>query len=154
MTFAACSPFFTATDLIQRDDNNLDAHKLLGRIYLRSLGQSQDQGPSSQPSPGNQVLDLAIAEFLKIVALEPKSLEDRLLLGVAEQWPSERDRLAHGVGRGSMPRSSDSTSASQEAAITFSDTPIVPQTSLPSEASIRTRVTAAVPFASSTMRTL
>ena len=69
----------TAKTLLKRDDNNVDAHKLLGRIYLRSLGQ--DQGPSSQPSPGTEVLDQAIAEFVKIVALEPKSVEDRLLLG-------------------------------------------------------------------------
>jgi tetratricopeptide (TPR) repeat protein len=75
----------TARELLKKDDNNIDAHKLLGRIYLRSLGQSQDQsqnpGPSSQPSPANDVLDKAIAEFVKIVSLEPKNLEDRLLLG-------------------------------------------------------------------------
>ena len=69
----------TAKSLIKRDDNNVDAHKLLGRIYLRSLGQ--ETGPGSQPGPGNEVLDQAIAEFVKIVALEPKSVEDRLLLG-------------------------------------------------------------------------
>jgi tetratricopeptide (TPR) repeat protein len=77
----------TARELLKKDDNNIDAHKLLGRIYLRSLGQSQDQnqgqnqGPGSQPSPANDVLDKAIAEFTKIVSLEPKSLEDHLLLG-------------------------------------------------------------------------
>ena len=72
----------TAQELIKKDDNNLEAHKLLGRIYLRSLGQDQSQGPSqSQATPSGQVLDLAIAQFVKIVALEPKSLEDRLLLG-------------------------------------------------------------------------
>ncbi len=69
----------TAQELIKKDDNNLDAHKLLGRIYLRSLGQEQSQ--SNGNSPNSQMIDLAIAEFLKIVALEPKSLEDRLLLG-------------------------------------------------------------------------
>jgi tetratricopeptide (TPR) repeat protein len=81
----------TARELLKKDDNNIDAHKLLGRIYLRSLGQTQDQnsgqnqsqglGPGSQPSPANDVLDKAIVEFLKIVSLEPKNLEDRLLLG-------------------------------------------------------------------------
>src|SRR5581483_7584428 len=30
-----------AQDLLKRDPNNLDAHKLLGRIYLRSLGDMQ-----------------------------------------------------------------------------------------------------------------
>jgi len=67
----------TAQALIKKDDSNLQAHKLLGRIYLRSLGQEQ----TSDAGPSGQMLDLAIAEFVKIVALDPKSLEDRLLLG-------------------------------------------------------------------------
>ncbi len=72
----------TAQDLIKKDNNNLEAHKLLGRIYLRSLGRGSDQNQSStDPTPSAQVLDLAIAEFLKIVALEPNSLENHLLLG-------------------------------------------------------------------------
>jgi tetratricopeptide (TPR) repeat protein len=74
----------TAKELLKRDPNNVDAHKLLGRIYLRSLGQQQDgagSGASTANQSGNQVLDQAIAEFVKIVALEPKNLEDRLLLG-------------------------------------------------------------------------
>ena len=54
-----------AQDLLKKDPNNLDAHKLLGRIYLRSLGDGQAGGPSGQ------VLQLAIAEYSKIVALEP-----------------------------------------------------------------------------------
>ncbi len=68
----------TAKDLIKKDDNDLEAHKLLGRIYLRSLGQ-QDSGDNS--APGAEMLNLAIAEFQKIVSLEPKSVEDHLLLG-------------------------------------------------------------------------
>ena len=64
-----------AQDQIKKDPNNLEAHKLLGRIYLRSLGDGQSGGPSSQ------VLQLAIDEYSKIVSLEPDSIEDRLLLG-------------------------------------------------------------------------
>lgn len=64
-----------AQDLLKKDPNNLDAHKLLGRVYLRSLGDGQSGGPSGQ------VLQLAIGEYTKIVALEPNSIEDRLLLG-------------------------------------------------------------------------
>jgi tetratricopeptide (TPR) repeat protein len=64
-----------AQDLLKNDPDNVDAHKLLGRIYLRSLGDGQTGGPSGQ------VLQLAIAEYTKIVALEPNSIEDRLLLG-------------------------------------------------------------------------
>jgi len=64
-----------AQDLLKKDPNNLDAHRLLGRIYLRSLGDGQ------AGSPSGQVLQLAIAEYTKIVSLEPNSIEDRLLLG-------------------------------------------------------------------------
>src|SRR5205085_11961352 len=51
------------------------ARRLLGRIYLRSLGDLQ-QGTQSQ-----EVLKLAIAQFQQIVALDPSSVEDHLLLG-------------------------------------------------------------------------
>ena len=78
------------------------------------------------------------------------------LLRLAEHRPRERDllRVAHAGGPESMPRSSESTSASQEAATTFSETPIEPHTALPSEESSSTRVTAPVPLSSSRMRTL
>jgi tetratricopeptide (TPR) repeat protein len=69
----------TTQGLIKKDAQNLEAHKLLGRIYLRSLGQ--DQSSDTQPGPGSQVLDLAIAEFNTIVTLEPKNIESYLLLG-------------------------------------------------------------------------
>jgi tetratricopeptide (TPR) repeat protein len=66
-----------AQDQIKKDPNNLDAHKLLGRIYLRSLGDGQN----GSSGPSGQVLQLAIDEYSKIVALEPDNIEDRLLLG-------------------------------------------------------------------------
>ena len=50
--------------------------------------------------------------------------------------------------------SSESTSASQEASMMFSETPIVPHSRPPSAESSRTRVTAPVPWASSRIRTL
>ena len=53
-----------------------------------------------------------------------------------------------------MPASSESTSASQDASITFSCTPIAPQVDSPSDASSSTRVVAPVAFHSSRMRTL
>lgn len=65
--------------LLKTDPNDLDAHKLLGRIYLGELGEKQNS-VSSAPPPGN-ALDKAIAEFEKIVALDPNDVEDRLVLG-------------------------------------------------------------------------
>ncbi len=69
----------TARELLKSSPGDIDAHKLLGRIYLRSLSEGQN-APSSTSPTGN-VLDLAIAEFEKIVALEPKSVENLLVLG-------------------------------------------------------------------------
>jgi tetratricopeptide (TPR) repeat protein len=60
---------------IDKDPNDLDAHKLLGSIYVRSLGDNQQSGPSSD------MLKLAVGEYEKIIQLEPNSIEDHLLLG-------------------------------------------------------------------------
>ncbi len=64
-----------AQDILKRDGNNLEARRLLGSIYLRSLGDMQ-QGTQSQ-----DVLKLAIQQYEQIVKLDPKSVEDHLLLG-------------------------------------------------------------------------
>lgn len=71
---------------ISKDPNNLDAHKLLGNIYLRSLGEGEQGQPSSD------VLKLAIAEYEKIVQLEPKSIEDHLLLGQLYSFAHESQK--------------------------------------------------------------
>ncbi|HYH00924.1 MAG TPA: tetratricopeptide repeat protein [Terriglobales bacterium] len=64
-----------AQDIIKRDPNNLDARKLLGRIYLRSLGDMQS-GTQSQ-----EILKRAIEQYEAIVRIDPKSVDDHLLLG-------------------------------------------------------------------------
>lgn len=64
-----------AQDLIKRDPSNLEARRLLGRIYLRSLGDTTS-GTQSQ-----QMLKLAIDQYEQIVKLDPKSVDDHLLLG-------------------------------------------------------------------------
>ena len=69
----------TARGLLKSAPDDIDAHKLLGRIYLRALGEGQNAPPASTPT-GN-VLDLAITEFEKIVALQPKIVENRMVLG-------------------------------------------------------------------------
>jgi tetratricopeptide (TPR) repeat protein len=69
----------TARELLKSSPNDIEAHKLLGRIDLRRLSDASNSVSSSSPS-GN-VLDQAIAEFEKIVALQPKSVEDRMVLG-------------------------------------------------------------------------
>jgi tetratricopeptide (TPR) repeat protein len=69
----------TARNLLKNSPNDIDAHRLLGRIYLRQLSDASNAVSSSSPS-GN-ALDLAIAEFEKIISLQPKSVEDRMVLG-------------------------------------------------------------------------
>jgi tetratricopeptide (TPR) repeat protein len=65
-----------AQDIIKRDPSNLEAHKLLGRIYLRSLGDM----PGSANGSDN-VLKLAIEQYEQIVKIEPNNVDDHLLLG-------------------------------------------------------------------------
>ncbi len=69
----------TERTLLKTSPDNIDAHKMLGRIYLRQLGENENGVSSTTPS-GN-VLDQAIAEFEKIIALQPRSVEDRMVLG-------------------------------------------------------------------------
>lgn len=65
----------TAQQVLKDHPDNLDAHKLLGRVYLRSLGDTDSGEPSAS------MLNLAIGEFQKIVDLQPNKIENRLLLG-------------------------------------------------------------------------
>jgi len=64
-----------AQDILKKDPNNLEAHKLLGRIYLRSLGDVQSGSGS------DSVLKLAIEQYEEIIKIEPDNVDDHLLLG-------------------------------------------------------------------------
>ncbi len=66
-----------AQDIIKRDPGNLEAHKLLGRIYLRSLGDLPRNGSNGS----DNVLKLAIDQYEQIVKIEPNNVDDHLLLG-------------------------------------------------------------------------
>src|SRR5437667_1402427 len=64
-----------AQEILKRDPKNLEAHRLLGHIYLRSLGDMQGSNGS------DNVLKLAIAEYEEIVNLDPSSSDDHIMLG-------------------------------------------------------------------------
>ena len=64
-----------AQDILKRDPDSVAAHKLLGRIYLRSLGDSQSGAQS------REVLKLAIEQYEALVRIEPKDVDDHLVLG-------------------------------------------------------------------------
>ena len=63
-----------AQEQVTRNPNDIEAHTLLGKIYLRSLGDMQT------PQSG-QMLQLAIAEYEKLAQLKPNDVETHLLLG-------------------------------------------------------------------------
>jgi tetratricopeptide (TPR) repeat protein len=75
-----------AQDILKRDPNSIEAHKLLGRIYLRSLGDLQG-GAQSQ-----NVLKLAIEQFKEIVRLDPQDVENHLLLGRLYRLDDQMDK--------------------------------------------------------------
>jgi len=64
----------SAQEQVKKDPSDVTAHELLGKIYLRSLGDMQGQ-------QSGQMLKLAIAEYEKLAELKPKDVETRLLLG-------------------------------------------------------------------------
>ena len=67
----------TAKALLKKQPDNIPANKLLGSIYLRQLGE-QDM---SSNTGSNAVLKKAIAQFEKIVSLEPRNVDDHMVLG-------------------------------------------------------------------------
>jgi tetratricopeptide (TPR) repeat protein len=81
-----------AQDRIKQDPNDLEAHRLLADVYLRSLGDN------SQQEVSGQMLKLAIGEFQKIVQLEPNNPEDHLMLArlyaADHQSPQAEEQLA------------------------------------------------------------
>src|SRR5262249_27902407 len=64
-----------AQDIIKRDPDNLEAHKLLGRIYLRSLGDLQ---PGTQ---SREILTLAIEQYEALARIDAKDPDNHLVLG-------------------------------------------------------------------------
>ena len=64
-----------AQEIIKKNPNNLEARRLLGRIYLRSLGDMQSGSGSES------ILKLAIEQYEQIVRLQTDSMDDHLLLG-------------------------------------------------------------------------
>lgn len=77
-----------AQTTLSSDPNDLDAHKLLGRVYLQSLGNMPNTGASEK------MLQMAISEYTKIVQLQPNDIESRLVLGQLYTLDHETARAA------------------------------------------------------------
>jgi len=63
-----------AQEQVKRNPDDLEAHRLLAEVYLRSLGNDE------QSDVASQMMKLAIGEYQKIVQLAPNSLDDHLML--------------------------------------------------------------------------
>ena len=63
-----------AQEQVNRNPGDVEAHTLLGKVYLRSLGDMQS------PQAG-EMLQLAIGEYEKLTQLKPNDVETHLLLG-------------------------------------------------------------------------
>ena len=63
-----------AQQQVSKNPNDLEAHELLGKVYLRSLGDMQTQ-------QSGEMLQLAIGEYEKLIQLKPNDVETHLLLG-------------------------------------------------------------------------
>ena len=63
-----------AQDQVNKNPDDFEAHALLGKVYLRSLGDMQS-------AQSGQMLQLAIGEYEKLAALKPDDIETHLLLG-------------------------------------------------------------------------
>lgn len=63
-----------AQEQVKKDPADVSAHTLLGKVYLRSLGDMQG-------AQSGEMLQLAIIEYEKLAQLQPKELETHLILG-------------------------------------------------------------------------
>jgi tetratricopeptide (TPR) repeat protein len=63
-----------AQDQVAKNPDDIEAHTLLGKVYLRSLGDMQN-------AQSGQMLQLAIGEYEKLAQLKPDDVETHLLLG-------------------------------------------------------------------------
>jgi tetratricopeptide (TPR) repeat protein len=63
-----------AQDQVSKNPDDVEAHTLLGKVYLRSLGDMQT-------AQSAEMLQRAIAEYEKLAALKPDDIETHLLLG-------------------------------------------------------------------------
>lgn len=66
-----------AQDVIKRNPNNVEAHRLLGRIYVRTCCA----GDLEATPQSAQMRKLAIEQYREIVRLDPKSIDDHIILG-------------------------------------------------------------------------
>ena len=68
-----------AEDLLKQDPNNLDARRMLGRMYARLIGDPE------QHKVNDEMVQRAIEQFQKVTEKDPKDVESWLMLGRLER---------------------------------------------------------------------
>ena len=74
-----------AQEQVKKDPQDVSAHTLLGKVYLRSLGDMQG-------AQAGEMLQLAIGEYERLAQLKPKDVETHLLLGQLYGLHKENDK--------------------------------------------------------------
>ena len=74
-----------AQEILKRDPNNLQTRRLLGRIYLRSLGDLSNNGQS-------EMAGRAIEQYREIYKLDPADTESALWLARLHRLRNEHDK--------------------------------------------------------------
>jgi tetratricopeptide (TPR) repeat protein len=74
-----------AQELLKRDPNDVQTRRLLGRIYLRSLGDLNSSGQS-------EMVDRAIEQYREVYRLDPTDTESALWLARLYRLRSEQDK--------------------------------------------------------------
>ena len=77
-----------AQELLKRDPNDIQSRRLLGRIYLRSLGDLNSGNGQSE------VVDHAIEQYRKIYRMDPSDAESALWLSRLYRLRNEHEKAA------------------------------------------------------------
>jgi tetratricopeptide (TPR) repeat protein len=88
-----------AKGILQRDPNDVQTRRLLGHIYLRSLGEANGNGQS-------EVVTRAVEQFKEVVRLDPADTESALWLARLYRLQNKHDQ-AESVLRGILKTDAD-----------------------------------------------
>jgi tetratricopeptide (TPR) repeat protein len=96
-----------ATEILKRDPNDLATHRLLGRIYLKSLGDINGTGVQTE------MVNKAIAEYSAVHRLDPSDQESALWLARLYRLHNEPEK-AEEVLRGMLKEDPENDSAMEQ----------------------------------------
>ena len=76
-----------AEKAVRVDPNSIDAHKLLGQIYVNMISRANAQNP-----PGADTINNAVHEFEEIVRIDPSERQGFIMLGRLYQIKGDRNK--------------------------------------------------------------